>query len=64
MIDVGLFNPIVRRVISAVRGDPLRVTLGTAILALIVSLDGNGATTIMVTVTAFLPVYLKLKMRP
>lgn len=64
MIDVGLFNPIVRRVIGAVRGDPLRVTLGTAILALIVSLDGDGATTIMVTVTAFLPVYLKLKMRP
>lgn len=64
MIDVGLFNPVVRRVVSAVRGDPLRVALGTAILAVVVSLDGDGATTIMVTVTALLPVYIELKMRP
>ena len=64
MIDTGLFNPVVKRVVGAVRGDPLRVALGTAVLALIVSLDGDGATTIMVTVTALLPVYLELKMRP
>lgn len=64
MIDAGLFDPVVRRVVKAVRGDPLRVALGTAILALIVSLDGDGATTIMVTVTALLPVYSKLGMRP
>lgn len=64
MIDTGLFNPVVQRVVRAVRGDPLRVALGTAVLALIVSLDGDGATTIMVTVTALLPVYLELKMRP
>lgn len=64
MIDAGLFDPVVRRVVQAVRGDPLRVALGTAILALIVSLDGDGATTIMVTVTALLPIYRRLGMRP
>lgn len=64
MIDAGLFNPVVRRVVTAVRGDPLRVALGTAILALIVSLDGDGATTIMVTVTALLPIYRRLGMQP
>lgn len=64
MIDAGLFNPVVRRVLRAVGRDPVRVTVGTAVLALIVSLDGDGATTIMVTVTAMLPVYRELKMQP
>lgn len=64
MIDAGLFNPVVRRVVRAVRRDPVRVAVGTAVLALVVSLDGDGATTIMVTVTALLPVYRQLNMRP
>jgi citrate-Mg2+:H+ or citrate-Ca2+:H+ symporter, CitMHS family len=62
MMEVGLFNPIVMRVVGAVRGDPVRATVATAILALIVSLDGDGATTIMVTVTALLPIYARLRM--
>lgn len=62
MMEVGLFNPIVRRVVGAVRGDPVRAAVATAVLALIVSLDGDGATTIMVTVTALLPVYVRLRM--
>lgn len=64
MMEVGLFNPIVRRVVGAVRGDPVRATVATAFLALIVSLDGDGATTIMVTVTALLPIYMKLRLNP
>lgn len=62
MIDAGLFDPLVRRVLSAVGGDPRKVALGTAIVALIVSLDGDGATTAIVTITAFLPIYMRLKM--
>ncbi|MFA4962938.1 MAG: citrate:proton symporter [Brevundimonas sp.] len=62
MIDAGLFDPLVRRVLKAVGGDPRKVVLGTAIVALIVSLDGDGATTAMVTITAFLPIYRRLKM--
>lgn len=62
MMEVGLFNPIVRRVVSTVRGDPVRAAVATAVLALIVSLDGDGATTIMVTVTALLPVYVRMRM--
>jgi CitMHS family citrate-Mg2+:H+ or citrate-Ca2+:H+ symporter len=64
MIDAGLFDPLVRRVIAAVGGDPMRVVIGTAIVALLVSLDGDGATTVLVTVTAFLPLYRKLRMNP
>ncbi|WP_312084544.1 citrate:proton symporter [Brevundimonas sp.] len=62
MIDAGLFDPLVRRVLKAVGGDPRKVALGTAIVALIVSLDGDGATTAIVTITAFLPIYRRLNM--
>lgn len=64
MIDAGLFDPLVTRVIRFAGGDPLRVAIGTAVVALTVSLDGDGATTALVTITAFLPVYRKLKMNP
>jgi CitMHS family citrate-Mg2+:H+ or citrate-Ca2+:H+ symporter len=62
MIDAGLFDPLVSRVLKTVGGDPRKVALGTAIVALIVSLDGDGATTAIVTITAFLPIYRRLKM--
>jgi CitMHS family citrate-Mg2+:H+ or citrate-Ca2+:H+ symporter len=61
MIDAGLFDPIVTRVLRAVRGDPLRVVVGTALLALFVSLDGDGSTTYMITVAAMLPLYRRLR---
>jgi CitMHS family citrate-Mg2+:H+ or citrate-Ca2+:H+ symporter len=64
MIDAGLFDPLVRRVIAAVGGDPMRVAIGTAIVALLVSLDGDGTTTVLVVVTAFLPLYRRLRMNP
>ncbi|MBN9478608.1 MAG: citrate transporter [Bordetella sp.] len=64
MIDAGLFDPMVRRVVQAVGGDPQKVAVGSAIVALIVSLDGDGATTALVTITAFLPIYRRLGMNP
>lgn len=64
MIDAGLFDPLVDRVLKFAGDDPVRVSLGTAILALIVALDGDGATTALITVTAFLPVYRRLGMNP
>lgn len=62
MIDVGLFDPLIKRIVSMVHGDPVRILMGTAVLALIVSLDGDGATTYMITVAAMLPLYKHLKM--
>src|SRR5690606_4711769 len=62
MIDAGLFDPIVRRILRLVGGDPLKVVVGTAILAAFVSLDGDGSTTYMITVAAMLPLYKRLKM--
>ncbi|MGJ5750456.1 CitMHS family citrate-Mg2+:H+ or citrate-Ca2+:H+ symporter [Streptomyces puniciscabiei] len=62
MIDVGLFDPIVRGILRFCRADPLRVVVGTAVLAAIVSLDGDGSTTFMITVSAMYPLYKRLKM--
>jgi CitMHS family citrate-Mg2+:H+ or citrate-Ca2+:H+ symporter len=63
MIDAGLFEPLVRRIMALVQGDPVRIVVGTAILALIVSLDGDGSTTYLITVTALLPLYRKVGIR-
>ncbi|MFF1297729.1 MULTISPECIES: CitMHS family transporter [unclassified Streptomyces] len=62
MIDVGLFDPIVRGILKFAKADPMRIVVGTAILAAIVSLDGDGSTTFMITVSAMYPLYKRLKM--
>ncbi|MGK2320369.1 CitMHS family transporter [Gordonia rhizosphera NBRC 16068] len=64
MIDVGLFDPIVRFVVRMVRNDPARLVVGTAVLAGVVSLDGDGSTTFIITTAALLPLYLKLGVSP
>ncbi|MET9323961.1 citrate:proton symporter [Streptomyces sp. NPDC003038] len=60
MIDAGLFDPIVRGILRFCKADPMRVVVGTAVLAAIVSLDGDGSTTFMITVSAMYPLYKRL----
>ncbi|MEU9302748.1 citrate:proton symporter [Streptomyces sp. NPDC048269] len=60
MIDVGLFDPVVRGILRFCKADPMRVVVGTAVLAAIVSLDGDGSTTFMITVSAMYPLYKRL----
>ncbi|MGW2181378.1 CitMHS family transporter [Streptomyces sp. NPDC001732] len=62
MIDVGLFDPIVRGILRFCKADPMRIVVGTAVLAAIVSLDGDGSTTFMITVSAMYPLYKRLRM--
>ncbi|WP_050184293.1 CitMHS family transporter [Domibacillus robiginosus] len=64
MIDAGLFDPVVGKILKAVKGDPMKIVVGTAVLAMIVSLDGDGTTTYMITISAMLPLYQRLKMNP
>lgn len=64
MMDAGLFDPLVRRVLAMVGDDPVRIALGTAALATLVSLDGDGTTTALIIITAFLPVYKRVGMNP
>ena len=64
MIDAGLFDPLIKKILEAVHGDPLKVSVGTAVLAAIISLDGDGSTTYMVTCSAMLAVHQRLGMDP
>ena len=64
MIDVGLFTPLIERLLGFVQGDPVRLCLATAALAMLVALDGDGATTFLITITALLPVHRRLGMTP
>ena len=38
MIDTGLFDPLINAILKAAKGDPIRVIVGTALLAGLVSL--------------------------
>ncbi|MEH6948940.1 CitMHS family transporter [Bacillus sp. JJ634] len=64
MIDTGLFDPMINKMLQLVKGDPLKVVIGTAVITMLVALDGDGASTFMITVTALLPLYKRLKMNP
>jgi CitMHS family citrate-Mg2+:H+ or citrate-Ca2+:H+ symporter len=64
MIDVGLFDPLIAAILRVVGNDPLKVVVGTALLATLVSLDGDGSTTYMITVAAMLPLYRRLRLDP
>lgn len=55
--DAGTFDPIIKKIIKAVGNDPVKIAIGTAVLAMIVHLDGSGAVTFLVTIPAVLPLY-------
>ncbi|MET1152616.1 citrate:proton symporter [Arthrobacter sp.] len=64
MIDVGLFDPLIRAILRFAGNDPMKLVVGTALLTTIVSLDGDGSTTFIIVTSAFLPLYLRLGMSP
>lgn len=62
MNNAGLFDPIISRVLKMVKGDPLKIAVGTAVIAMVTHLDGSGASTFLITIPALLPLYDKLGM--
>lgn len=64
MIDLGLFDPLVRFVVRVCHGDPLRIIVGTAILATVISLDGDGSTTFLLVVSAMMPLHRRMGINP
>ncbi|RUR36013.1 CitMHS family transporter [Vreelandella populi] len=62
--DAGLFEPIIRKVLSVSRGNVVSITVATALVASIAHLDGSGATTFLLTIPALLPTYQRLRMSP
>ncbi len=63
LTDAGTFDPIINKILKIVGQDPVKITIGTAILAMLIHLDGSGAVTFLVTIPAMLPLYDALGMR-
>ncbi|MGE3333839.1 MAG: CitMHS family transporter [Rhodospirillaceae bacterium] len=62
--DAGLFDPVVRTLLKIVDNDPVKVVVGSVVLAAMVSLDGDGSTTYMITAAAFMPLYRRIGLNP
>ena len=56
--------PWLNKILHLVKGDPVKITIGAAILAMLVSLDGDGTTTFIISVSAMYPVTRKVNMNP
>ncbi|MCB0845734.1 MAG: citrate transporter, partial [Bacteroidetes bacterium] len=63
LTDAGTFRPVINKLLALAGKDPARVAVATALLAMIVHLDGSGAVTFLVTIPAMLPLYDALGMR-
>jgi CitMHS family citrate-Mg2+:H+ or citrate-Ca2+:H+ symporter len=62
MTDAGLIDPLVRLVLRTFGSRPSLIVPGSALLALLVHLDGSGAVCFLVTIPAMLPLYDRLSM--
>lgn len=62
MTDAGMLDPLIDRILRTAGGNPVRIVMGTSLLALLVHLDGSGAVTFLVTIPVMLPLYDRLGM--
>ena len=58
--DAGLLDPVIGAILRVVGSRPSRIVPGTALLALLIHLDGSGAVTFLITIPAMLPLYTRL----
>lgn len=63
LTDAGTFEPIINKILKIVGKDPVKIAIGTAILSMMIHLDGSGAVTFLVVVPSMLPLYDALGMR-
>lgn len=63
MLKAGLFDPLCIFFIKLAKGDPLKVSMATIMVASMVTLDGDTTTTIVVCTAAFLPLFKRMQMK-
>lgn len=63
LTDAGTFRPIINGVLRIIGKDPVKITLGSALLAMVVHLDGSGAVTFLICIPALLPIYDEVGIR-
>lgn len=62
MNDAGMFDPMIKGIIKLGGQDPVKIAIGTALIAMLAHLDGSGASTFLVCIPAMVPIYDRLGM--
>ncbi len=62
LTDAGMFDPIIGKILRVVGNHPTRIVMGSALLAILVHLDGSGAVTFLITIPPLIPLYERLNM--
>lgn len=62
MNDAGMFDPMIKGIIKFGGEDPVKIAIGTALIAMLAHLDGSGASTFLVCIPAMIPIYDRLGM--
>ena len=57
LTDAGTFRPIIGGITKMMGTNPVLICIGTAVLAMIVHLDGSGAVTFLICVPPLVPLY-------
>ncbi|MCA1905118.1 MAG: citrate:proton symporter [Desulfarculus sp.] len=60
--DAGMFDPVINGILKVVKGDPVRIVVGSAVLGIVMHLDGSGASTFLLAIPPMLPLYERLNM--
>lgn len=63
LTDAGTFRPIIAGIVKRMGANPVLVTLGTALLAMCVHLDGSGAVTFLICIPPLVPLYDAMGMK-
>lgn len=64
MFECGLFEPFIKRILSVVGDDPVKIVMGTAVLIMIAGFDGDGATAVLITISSMYPIYRRVGINP
>ncbi len=62
MSDAGIFDIIVNKLISVAGTNITAIMVATALIAVVGHLDGSGATTYIITTTAMLPIFKRMRL--
>ena len=64
MYEAGMFEPFIKGILKLVGEDPVKIVLGSVALVIITGFDGDGATAVLITVSAMLPIYRRVGLNP
>lgn len=64
LLEAGMFNPMIKKILQWVKGDPVKLCVGAAMLATCISFDGDGSTTYLICTSAMILAFRKVGIKP